>query len=249
MNITYRKQTIYRHTEKQLQDIATRYANGATMDEIAAIYHVCRETIKLRLVQMGVTIRPKIKVRPKQKIFEVQKKLIISLFEQGMNCYQISKQMQLGPFTISKCLANCGVRAIKTQERLPIKLRSKKYRDKQLKDPMFKLAQSIRHGINKSLLTAFRKKDRRHWETLVGYTLEDLKQHLEKQFEPGMTWENHSYRGWHIDHIRPVISFNITGAECEDFKKCWALDNLRPLWGVDNMRKNDTWNAPISLRD
>jgi hypothetical protein len=78
-------------------------------------------------------------------------------------------------------------------------------------------------------------KNRRHWETLVGYTVKALKRHLEKQFKKGMTWEN--YGKWHVDHIRPKSSFSFIGPEDEEFKKCWALSNLQPLWAGENCSK------------
>ena len=62
--------------------------------------------------------------------------------------------------------------------------------------------------------------------------------HLEKQFASGMTWKN--YGEWHIDHIVPQASFNITSSDCDDFRALWALSNLRPLWAAENIRKKDT---------
>lgn len=70
---------------------------------------------------------------------------------------------------------------------------------------------------------------------ILGYSIEELKEHLEAQFEDWMTWDNlgltaKTYKQtWQIDHIKPVNTFNITDMYCEDFKKCWALENLRPL--------------------
>jgi len=81
----------------------------------------------------------------------------------------------------------------------------------------------------------------RTWETLVGYTLQELKSHLEARFLPGMSWEN--YGAWHIDHIRPRASFTFTSPEDEGFKQCWALDNLQPLWAADNIRKGHKWSG------
>lgn len=52
-----------------------------------------------------------------------------------------------------------------------------------------------------------------HMEKLLGCTFEEAKIHIEKQFLPGMTWENHSLYGWHIDHIRPCASFDLTDPE------------------------------------
>lgn len=78
-----------------------------------------------------------------------------------------------------------------------------------------------------------------HWEMLVPYTIEELKRHLENLFQPGMTWENHTLDGWHIDHKTPISSFNIVSYDCEDFKRCWALNNLQPLWAEENLRKHN----------
>lgn len=76
----------------------------------------------------------------------------------------------------------------------------------------------------------------RRWERLVGYTVTDLMKHLERQFQPGMTWAN--YGEWHIDHVVPKAAFNYERPEHIDFARCWALSNLQPLWAVDNMRKH-----------
>ena len=82
-----------------------------------------------------------------------------------------------------------------------------------------------------------KKKQGKHWEDLAGYTLQDLLKHLEQGWTEGMDWTNYGdyngkHSGWHIDHIRPVDSFNITSYDCEDFKKCWALQNLCPRWAT-----------------
>lgn len=83
-----------------------------------------------------------------------------------------------------------------------------------------------------------------HWEELVGYTLEELKCHLEKQFADGMSWENYGLKGWTIDHRIPIKAFNFETPEDIDFKECWKLRNLRPLWHVANMSKKDSLVRP-----
>lgn len=85
-----------------------------------------------------------------------------------------------------------------------------------------------------------RGKNGHHWEDLVGYTLDELKFHLESLFQEGMTWKNHGQFGWHIDHKIPISAFNITSYGCEGFKKCWALENLQPLWAEDNLKKSNS---------
>lgn len=99
-------------------------------------------------------------------------------------------------------------------------------------DPMYKLNRSIGSQIGRSLKG---NKKGAHWEGLTGYTLEQLKKHLEKQFTENMTWDN--YGEWHLDHKIPISVFNFTKPEHRDFKKCWALKNLQPLPAKDNLAK------------
>lgn len=103
-------------------------------------------------------------------------------------------------------------------------------------DPVWRLNANMRAAIYQSLRGL---KNRRQWQGLVDYSLDDLRAHLEAQFAAGMSWDH--YGKWHIDHIRPLASFNITGPDCPEFKAAWALSNLQPLWGPDNLRKSAKW--------
>lgn len=92
----------------------------------------------------------------------------------------------------------------------------------------------IHNRMSSGILQAIReKKAGRKWESLVGYTLADLVSHLERQFPKGMTWENMGQ--WHIDHIRPKKDFDQT--DPVQFRECWGLLNLRPLWAPANQAK------------
>jgi hypothetical protein len=68
---------------------------------------------------------------------------------------------------------------------------------------------------------------------LLGCTIPELKQQLEKQFKIGMSWSNHG--NWHIDHIKPCASFDLT-KESEQ-RKCFHYSNLQPLWAKENSIK------------
>jgi hypothetical protein len=104
-----------------------------------------------------------------------------------------------------------------------------------------RLSRSVSAGICQSLLG--RAKAGKQWQTLVGYDLNHLKKHLERQFLPGMSWENYGKYGWHIDHT--ISAFNFTLPGDIDFKRCWALKNLRPLWASDNLRKRNKIDKPF----
>jgi len=72
---------------------------------------------------------------------------------------------------------------------------------------------------------------------LLGYTVEDLKLHLETKFDENMTWEN--YGEWHIDHKIPRSKLPYDSPLHPNFKLCWSLENLQPLWAVDNLSKGN----------
>ncbi len=106
-------------------------------------------------------------------------------------------------------------------------------------NPKYRLDCSMGVAIYLSLRE---KKGGRRWEFLVGYTLKDLTKHLEMQFDENMTWKNYgSY--WQVDHIRPRSLFKYTSPEDMEFKKCWTLENLRPLEKIANLRKGNTFIA------
>jgi hypothetical protein len=74
-----------------------------------------------------------------------------------------------------------------------------------------------------------------NWSRMLPYSAEELACHLEAQFLPGMGWHNRT--DWHIDHIRPISSFNIQHWDSDAFRACFALSNLQPLWALDNVLK------------
>ena len=95
--------------------------------------------------------------------------------------------------------------------------------------------------INQSLR---KHKNGHHWEELIGYNLDTLVKHLERQFRSGMTWQNYGDK-WHIHHIIPISAFNFTNSKHLDFKRCWALKNLRPLWKLENLSKRHKLDKPF----
>jgi hypothetical protein len=72
---------------------------------------------------------------------------------------------------------------------------------------------------------------------LIGCNRETFINHIEKQFTEGMDWENYGLKGWHVDHIIPLSSFDLT-IESEVKKAC-HYTNLQPLWWQDNLEKSN----------
>lgn len=108
----------------------------------------------------------------------------------------------------------------------------KRYMREYLKTPTMRLHHRMSKMIRESLSGT---KARRSWQRLVGYTKEELRLHIERQFTKGMSWSNMGE--WHIDHITPRAALKYTTSDEPNFKACWAITNLRPLWGVDNIKK------------
>ena len=112
----------------------------------------------------------------------------------------------------------------------------KKHYEKTKKDsdPAYKLACYTRTAIYTCLKERNVDKYKNTFD-LLPYSLEELILHLESKFQEGMSWEN--YGEWHVDHIKPMVSFNIKESTDREFQECWSLNNLQPLWGLDNLSK------------
>jgi hypothetical protein len=97
-----------------------------------------------------------------------------------------------------------------------------------------KIASNLRARVAQALKWSGVKKSAKTFE-LIGCTVPELRAHLETQFLPGMTWDNWTRDGWHVDHIRPCASFDLTDPEQQ--RACFHYTNLQPLWWEDNLRK------------
>ncbi|WP_318761849.1 hypothetical protein [Aminobacter niigataensis] len=112
--------------------------------------------------------------------------------------------------------------------------RRREYAAERRQDGRYRLRYAMSNGIRYSLKGT---KAGRSWEAMVGYAVDVLRVHLERQFLKGMSWDNYG-PVWHVDHILPDSLFNYETPEDPEFKAAWALTNLRPLWANDNLKKN-----------
>ena len=118
------------------------------------------------------------------------------------------------------------------------------------------LSFKINCDISRSIRSVLKKnngsKDGNSSKSYLPFTFDELKEHLEKQFEPWMTWENRgSYNietwddndpstwTWQLDHIIPQSKLPYTNMEDDNFKKCWLLNNLRPLSAKINIKEGN----------
>lgn len=101
-------------------------------------------------------------------------------------------------------------------------------------DSNFKLRMNLRHRVWAALQTDSASKST-GIDDLIGCSLDELVQYLTAKFADGMSWENYGRDGWHIDHIRPCASFNLSSPEQQ--RQCFHYTNLQPLWATENIRK------------
>jgi hypothetical protein len=112
---------------------------------------------------------------------------------------------------------------------------NREYMRRKLREsPVFRLECNLRtrlrHAVRETVKSA-------RTVELIGCTIPELRAHLEKQFTDGMTWAN--YGKWHVDHIRPCKSFELSDPEQQ--RICFHYSNLQPLWAKDNHEKSGRW--------
>ena len=116
-------------------------------------------------------------------------------------------------------------------------------KQKYKQDPQFKLKQILRCRFY-DLLN--KKKKEKSIINLIDCSIKELKQYLEQQFKPEMTWENHGIV-WEIDHIKPCNSFNLINIE--EQKQCFHYTNLQPLFKTTEIAKQYGYENEIGNRN
>jgi hypothetical protein len=136
---------------------------------------------------------------------------------------------------ISIAMRNKNYRAKNTTK---IRQYKKEYVKKRRKtDTLYKFSENIRS----LLINSFKRNKTKNYkkqiksEQLLCCTIPKLRDHIEKQFQPGMTWGNHGRYGWHIDHVIPLSS----AMSQSEIERLCHYTNLQPLWAKDNLEKSD----------
>jgi len=117
---------------------------------------------------------------------------------------------------------------------------NKWHKEKYKSDPVWRLRKLVSSRVWEGLKKQNATKRNPTW-TVLPYSPQQLKEHLESLFEPWMSWDNYGNKlgNWSIDHIVPHSSFKFDSMDHPDFQKCWALENLRPLDHWENMKKGN----------
>ena len=122
----------------------------------------------------------------------------------------------------------------KTWRKSTKNIRSNKRRERIKHDVQYKLSESLRRRLRCALNGNYKSgsavRD-------LGCTIDELKSYLESKFQSGMTWDNWTIDGWHIDHIKPLASFDLT--DRKQMLEACHYTNLQPLWATDNLSKSD----------
>lgn len=122
----------------------------------------------------------------------------------------------------------------KTQDPERYKERRRQYHQRHKNEANYILATTIRKRILKLL---GKKNNRNSSVDYLGCSIDQLKFYLEGKFKEKMDWSNHGLFGWHIDHIRPLSSFDLSNEQ--ERKQAFHYSNLQPLWAQDNLIKAD----------
>lgn len=113
------------------------------------------------------------------------------------------------------------------------KERNRNYVDNKRKNDIhYKIKDNLRRRINYAIKNS---KKQNSTNELLGCSLIDFKIYIESLWQKGMDWNNYGMFGWHLDHIKPCASFDLTNPE--EQKKCFNYSNIQPLWAKDNWSK------------
>lgn len=102
----------------------------------------------------------------------------------------------------------------------------------------------LRCNLSSRLCEVLKKQDSKISHRF-GFSGLQLKSHLEHHFLPGMSWDNYGPSGWHVDHHIPCAAFDLT--KPDQVKSCFSLENLRPLWAKDNLKKGGNMPSGVMI--
>lgn len=107
-----------------------------------------------------------------------------------------------------------------------------KHKEKMRDNPQFVIASRLRARMRSAIRANMAKKSYNTIK-LLGCSFIEFRKYIESKWSEGMSWDNR--REWHIDHIAPCASFDLTNPDHQ--KTCFHYTNMQPLWRLDNLKK------------
>lgn len=166
---------------------------------------------------------------------------VAALYRQGLGVKRIRAKLGYSTNAILEVLRECGIdTSARRNYALPngtktLKQSSRERYLREVSSPEGRLKRRVMSRIWSAMNS--QSVNARGTFSAVGCSADELRAHIEKQFTPGMTWAN--YGEWHVDHIRPCASFDLS--DPEQFAACFNWSNLQPLWAAENLSKSDTY--------
>lgn len=228
-----------RLTQEQLDKIIELFNQDIGSRKIAEIIGVNRSTIQVAYKQLNLDSATK--KTPRFAFLQTEKCCKICNQTKDIVYFRQRINKKNNRVSFENYCKDCE--SIINNNRL--KIRAKNLRKS---DPNFVIRKSISFFIWKSLKQSKSSKNGESCLDYLNYTIEELKKHFESLFEPWMTWDNYgnyqksiwndddqSTWTWQIDHVIPQSNLPYTSMSDDNFKKCWSLDNLRPLSSKQNI--------------
>lgn len=159
--------------------------------------------------------------------------------EQSKEYYQVNKEeiKQQKKEYYKKNIEEIIKQIKKYQKENRLKI-NQQLRERYKNDPIYRLECNLRNRIRYAIKNGTKSASTLK---LLGCSIEEVRNHLEKQFTEGMNWDNYNFNGWHVDHIRPCASFDLTDPEQQ--RECFNWSNLQPMWAKKNWSKNSFFNG------
>lgn len=228
----YQQQKEYIKTNQDIirQKRKIRYQNRIDIIKIKSKEYTLKnkEKISIQHKLYRMANIEKIKQATKEYKIKNKNKILAKNKEYRIKNKEKIKEYNQKPEVIARRKAN----RLKNKDKINFNKRNKD-KLKRAIDPSYKLITNQRTRITGIL------KNHKTTKTLdlLGCSAQFLRTYLENKFLDGMTWENYGKNGWHVDHIIPCSSFNLTDREQQ--KICFHYTNLQPLWAIDNLKKSN----------
>jgi len=168
--------------------------------------------------------------------FQKNKNQILKNRHDYIKTYRSNNKCYISEYN-RKYYAKNKKRILKYKASPEYRIHQNKYeKEKRKNNVSYRISGSLRSRINIAIRKGQGAKNH-STESLLGCDVDFLKNYIAKKFVKGMSWGN--YGKWHIDHIKPCSSFDLTKPEQQ--KLCFHYSNLQPLWAKDNISKRDKY--------